>query len=60
MAGHLSLHSKFCECGVNTNIFVYPFELLKLWESGIFERLGAKVIQLWNTEGKITDYRLWL
>lgn len=27
---------------MQTNTFLHPFELLQLWESGIFERLGAK------------------
>lgn len=42
---------------IQTNTFLHPFELLKLRESGIFERLGAKLIyNLWTIEGEKTDY----
>lgn len=37
-----------------TNTFTYSFKLLKLWESGIFDRLGAELIRFSNTEREST------
>lgn len=65
-AGHLLLFSKFSECGlIQTTSLCIFLSFLKFWESEMFERLGVKVIQFWNTKEKNTwaigyDYDLFL